>query len=189
MDERIVKPRAIIIDDEFRGIIPPLTDEELRLLEESINQEGCRDPLVVWKETNILLDGHNRHRICQSIGAEFSVVELSFPDRSAATQWIIKNQLGRRNLTNFQRCELVAHLKPAIEAKAKERQEYHGGTAPGRASLPQISVEVIEPVDTQKEMAKLAGVSHDTWARYEAIKDKITDEAKQALRAGASETI
>jgi len=165
----------VVIDEEFKGIIPPLTDEELRLLEESINQEGCRDPLVVWKETGILLDGHNRYRICQSIGAEFNTIELSFSDRSAAKLWMVKNQLGRRNLTIVQRCDLVVHVKPIIEAKAKEQQG-------SRTDICQNSDKCFEPVDTKKEMAKLAEVSHDTWARYESVMEKADDATKQALR-------
>ncbi len=46
----------------------------------------------------ILLDGHNRYEICQQHGVEFSTVDLELPDRQAAINWIINNQLGRRNL-------------------------------------------------------------------------------------------
>ena len=45
-----------------------------------------------------LLDGHNRYEICQQHGVEFSTVDLELPDRQAAINWIINNQLGRRNL-------------------------------------------------------------------------------------------
>jgi N6-adenosine-specific RNA methylase IME4/ParB-like chromosome segregation protein Spo0J len=169
----------VVIDEEFKGIIPPLTDEELRLLEESINQEGCRDPLVVWKEEGILLDGHNRYRICQSIGADFKTIELSFPDRLAATKWMVTNQLGRRNLVNFQRCELVAYLEKKIAEDAKKRQE---ATRFG-AAVPML-VPPSSPGKTQDKMADLAELSHGTWDKYKAIKDKIDDDTKQALREG-----
>ena len=33
----------MIIDNEFKGLIPPLTDEEYKGLEESILKDGCRD--------------------------------------------------------------------------------------------------------------------------------------------------
>ncbi len=42
-----------------------------------------------------------------------------------------------------------------IAAKAKENQQIHGGTAPGK-TLSQNSAKVI---DTRKELSKLAGVS------------------------------
>ncbi len=43
--ESIVK---IQIDSEFKSLIPPLSPEEFKQLEENILQDGCRDPLVVW---------------------------------------------------------------------------------------------------------------------------------------------
>ena len=64
--------------------------------------------------------------------------------------WIIKNQIGRRNLSTYARSELVVmHLEPMLKGKAKENQ----GT---RTDILQKSVE---SHDTQKELAKAAGVS------------------------------
>ena len=42
------------INEELMHLIPPLRAAELELLEEKILDEGCRDPLVVWKETGEL---------------------------------------------------------------------------------------------------------------------------------------
>ena len=46
----------------------------------------------------ILLDGHNRKRICDEHGLNFDITWVSLPDRAAARAWIWRNQLGRRNL-------------------------------------------------------------------------------------------
>ena len=46
----------------------------------------------------VLLDGHNRHEICRKHGIGFEKILLELPDRQAAINWIINNQLGRRNL-------------------------------------------------------------------------------------------
>ena len=59
-------------------------------------------------------------------------------------------------------------------AKAKENQS-HGQTAPGKP-LSQNSVKAFEKIDTQKELAKIAGVSHDTIARVEKIVQKAPEE-------------
>lgn len=97
--------QPLIIDPEFKALIPPLTPEEYAQLEANILADGCRDPLVVWEpEFNgdvILLDGHNRHEICKKHNYEFLTNRLTLkdiPDRQAAINWIINNQLGRRNL-------------------------------------------------------------------------------------------
>jgi N6-adenosine-specific RNA methylase IME4 len=40
----------IVIDEEFRALIPPLGPEEFALLEENIKRDGCREPLTVcWQ--------------------------------------------------------------------------------------------------------------------------------------------
>lgn len=89
----------IIIDKKFQNLIPALSNDEFKQLSENIIADGCRDPLVVWKEQNILLDGHNRYRICVDNGIQFQTKEISFPTRENAFNWMIDNQLGRRNMT------------------------------------------------------------------------------------------
>ncbi len=93
---------TIHIDPEFKRLIPPLKPEEYAQLEENILAEGCRDPLVLWKRGECdfaLLDGHNRKAICEEHGVPCEYLEMEFPDRDAAMDWMDKNQIGRRNLT------------------------------------------------------------------------------------------
>ena len=87
---------SFIVDAEFKALIPPLSHEEHSQLEANILAEGCRDALVVWN--TLLLDGHNRFAICQKHSLPFAATSLELPDRQAALNWIINNQLGRRNL-------------------------------------------------------------------------------------------
>lgn len=86
------------IDSEFKALIPPLAAEEYAQLEENIRVDGCRDAIVVWDGHNILLDGHNRFAICERYRLSFQTEAIALPDRQAAINWIINNQLGRRNL-------------------------------------------------------------------------------------------
>jgi len=92
----------IKIDPEFRGVCPAMQPDELALLTASIAAEGCRDPLVVWNDHGILLDGHNRYDICTRDGKPYKTTSVDLPSREAAKDWIIKNQLGRRNLSRDQ---------------------------------------------------------------------------------------
>lgn len=111
------------VDDEFRSLIPPLQHEELQLLEQSIVEEGCREPLTVWAEAGILLDGHNRFDICTRLGLAYELRELSFDSREAAFDWMDRNQLGRRNLTPLG----LSMLRGRIYERTKKR-ERGGGT-------------------------------------------------------------
>ncbi|MEZ2339631.1 hypothetical protein [Microcoleus sp.] len=95
------------IDPEFKALIPPLSPSEFASLEASILEEGCRDPLVVWTEEKILIDGYNRYAICVAHGIPYQIVEMSFNSRNAVKVWMLLNQLGRRNLTP----ESVSYLR------------------------------------------------------------------------------
>ena len=52
------------IDEEFKSLVPPLSDAKLAGLERSLLIEGCRNPLVIWKGHDVLVDGHHRHDLC-----------------------------------------------------------------------------------------------------------------------------
>lgn len=115
------EPRAII-SPEIRGELVPLTDEELCQLEENILRDGVREPLVVWRERGVLLDGHNRLEIAQKHGLSYETVEVSCTDDRAAREWVIRNQFGRRNISAYTRAELALRLKPLLAAQAKMSQ-------------------------------------------------------------------
>lgn len=169
----------MIIDNEFKGLIPPLTDEEYKGLEESILKDGCRDALVLWGE--ILVDGHNRYNICTRHNIPFKTVQKEFTSRNDVIVWIIKNQFGRRNLPAYERARLALRLKPVIAEKAKEQQLSclkQGNT------VPQNSAKRETPIETRQELAKIAGVSHDTIAKVEHIEQKAPDPVVMASRKG-----
>ena len=153
------------IDAEFQSLIPPLTYEEKKMLEESILNEGCRDAIVLWGDT--IIDGHNRYEICKKHGIPFETVSREFEDRNDVIEWIIKNQFGRRNLPMHERARLALRLKPVIAEKAREKQ--HSGINQYTHSLPQNSAKPSIPIETRDEIAKAAGVSHDTIAKVEKI--------------------
>ena len=116
---------SIVIDEEFKSLIPPLSDDEFRQLEANCVRDGIRDPLVVWPQNDgndILVDGHNRFRIsAMHSGIRFDIKRMGFKSRDEVKQWIILNQFGRRNLSAYDRSVLALKLKPIIAEKAKER--------------------------------------------------------------------
>ena len=163
----------IHVDEEFKALIPPLSREEYKQLEENCVKEGIRDPLVVWKlpGNEILIDGHNRWEIsARHAGIPFNIVYKEFENREAVKEWIIKNQLGRRNISKFVRAELALKLKPVIAEKAKEQK---------LSTLKQNTVnqksDERKEINTAKELAKVANVSHDTIHKVEVIKEKANE--------------
>lgn len=170
------------VDDEFRSFIPPLQPEELQLLEQSLVDEGCREPLTVWAEAGILLDGHNRFDICTRLGIEYEVRELSFDGREAAFDWMDRNQLGRRNLTPLG----LSMLRGRIYERAKKS---HGGQADNsnaQKRSPQNEVFVLPK--TAEIVADDLGVSRATVERdaqlvraVETLKPTVPDIVQRVM--------
>lgn len=170
---------AVVVDGEFRSLIPALSTAERDGLEADIKENGCRDSLKVWCEPGvddrvILLDGHNRYEICQRLGIAYQTDRIALAGRTEAKIWIIRNQLNRRNLSPFARAELALALEPLIAAEAKERQRQGG--------IEKVRQTSDKPIDTKREVAKLAQVSHDTIAKVKVLSLRAPEAIKEKLR-------
>lgn len=176
----------ILIDSEFQALIPPLSSEERAQLEANLLADGCRDPLVVWETSdgqNILIDGHNRYEICTRNGIEYGVEEMLFDARSDVIEWIIKNQFGRRNLSDYQRGVLALRMKPIMEERAKANHLANSGDKVSEAAR-QKSDTPVEKFRADEAVSELANVSRDTIRKIERIEEAAQPEVKALAAAG-----
>ena len=167
----------MIIDQEFKSLIPPLSKEEFEQLEANCLRDGIRDNLIVWDNNGdfVLIDGHNRYEIAQKHNLPYNHKRMEFPNREAVIEWIILNQFGRRNLSAYDRSLLALKLKPIVQEQAQQRmQEGAKGT--------QISAEA--KGETRDKLAKVAGVSHDTIHKVEVIQQKAPEEIREKVKSG-----
>ena len=175
----------IIIDQEFESLCPQLAEEEQQQLQANIEQDGFRDGVVVWKEERILLDGHHRMQIYQELYKDTkkkpTPIEKSFKTRDEAKEWIILNQFGRRNLTPFQRAELALHLEPILKVKEKAKNNQKRGGNSGSVGRQKSG----KRITTDRELAKTAGVSHDTIHKAKVISATASEKTKKELRNGS----
>lgn len=106
-----------IVDPRFRDKIPKPSEEERRRLEENILADGLvREPLVLWKGTNILVDGHNRWDIIQKHPEiPYSTIEREFDNEWDVIAWICRNQLGRRNISKVVYDKLIQEEYEAVQ--------------------------------------------------------------------------
>lgn len=95
------------INPEFERLIPPLSDDEVELLEKNIMSEGeIFTPIFTWN--GYIIDGHHRfHILSEHPDIKYRVMEKEFPNKYAAISWICNNQLGRRNLTEKNKTYLI----------------------------------------------------------------------------------
>ena len=167
----------LAVDPEFRDLIPPLNEEELKLLEESLVADGCESPLTVWN--GVIIDGHNRYAICRKHGIPFSIQEKNFSSRDDAMLWMLRNQLGRRNLNSYQRVELVLKFEPLVKSAAEQRM------LAGKAANPVPTLAQGQTKGkTRDHLSEAAGVSHGTFAKAKKLVQSADEETKRELRAG-----
>jgi ParB-like chromosome segregation protein Spo0J len=147
----------LFIDREFADLIPAPSAEEYQQLEQNLIADGCRDPLVVWDEGKngnlVLLDGHTRYKICRAHEIDYRCKIMRFESRDAARDWMIKNQLGRRNLPEEQRTYLLGQL---YNARKHETPGKPAGTKAGRQN---------EPISTAAKLAAENKVAESTVKR------------------------
>lgn len=144
----------IKINVDFENLIPKLTLDQFTQLEENMVKEGrARNPLVIWKGHDVLVDGHNRLRVLKAhpeLGWTF--FEQEFSDEDEIKDWIIRNALGTRNLTEMQITELRGRLY-------NMRKSTLGGD---RKSNPKKKDLKNSKVGMSHSIAKELGVSHAT---------------------------
>ena len=166
------------IDGEFAHLLPTLNDDELHLLTDSLIDEGCRDSLVTWN--GVIVDGHNRYRICHEHGIPFTYIEKEFDSRDQAKLWIITTQMSRRNLTSFIKCEMVMPLEALLRAEAKKRQGTRNDLKKSTLNPSNFEIET----KTREHMARLAGVSGRTFDKAKKLFISADEDTKQKLRNG-----
>ena len=177
------------IDEEFKNLLPELTEEEKKTLEQSILKYGVQTPLLLWK--GCIIDGHNRYMICKLNGIEnVPVREMDFPDRESVIEWILQNQLGRRNLSDFQRARVALRYESMIARKARERQAQAGGDRKSAEyKIACVQMNRSDNQDTHRtrdEIAKIANTSASAVMRTKYILDHGSEEQIARAEKGGS---
>lgn len=175
----------IIVNEELRAYIDPLTPDEHQALERSILAEGCRDALVVWGD--LLIDGHNRYGICTKHGIPFQTVQNTrFKSIEDVHLWMIDQHLGRRSVSDFQRGVLALRKKEIVAARARAVLE----APPVEPATPEAAAELAtlpppERLNTREAVAKAARISSATVQQIEKIQKSAAPELVEAVKQGA----
>ena len=177
----MLKSDELIIDKEFEGLLPVLTPDESENLEQSILNNGLLDPIKIWEEPKtgrfIIIDGHNRYRILKKNNISLNYWDYKIiyadelPTRNDVKRWMLEQQLGRRNLSDIEKYEIVQKFKSVFEQKAKQNQSLGGK---GLSNL--------SKVNTRKQMANATGVSEGSYRKIDAVMQSDNEELKQKLR-------
>jgi hypothetical protein len=190
----------IVVNEDLKAYIDPLTPDEYGALERSILAEGCRDALVLWGD--LLVDGHNRYAICQQHGLPFQTVQSKlFQTIEDVHLWMIDQHLGRRSVSDFQR-GVLALRKREIVADRRSRwlataSEAHAAPAadgaeqgpPWDASAPASATQPASPapapLKSREDIAKAARLRSSQVVLIEKIQKQGAPELVAAVKSGA----
>ena len=177
--------RSPTVLPEMAELLPPLTGEQLAALEADILKNGCYSPVIV-NEDMVVIDGHNRQRLCEQHGLPYQMAVFSFEDMLEAKQWALDTQKGRRNLDKWELGKIALRLKPDIEARARENMSAGGGdqkSENAKSGLTTLS-DPISPVSTRKELAEAVGIGEVTMGKVMQIDEHAPPAVKEALDSG-----
>src|SRR6059036_835799 len=148
------RPMDIVVNEELKAYIDPLSAEEYEALERSLLAEGCRDALVLWGD--ILVDGHNRYGLCLKHGLPFDTVQNTrFKSIDDVHLWMIDQHLGRRSVSDFQRGVLALRKKDILAARVPPPADESSASV----SEPVPGPLTPEPLPTREAIAKAARIS------------------------------
>jgi len=181
----------LVINEELRNIIPPLTTEELEALEKSILRDGIREPLVVWGK--VIVDGHNRFEICEKHGIIPELTFMDFDSVDDAKIWMIDNQMGRRNLNDGQKYLLVSQKREILLEKGRQKMSEAVSVANQESpkknplsGLPETGKpeKKTESHNTRKEIAKDLKWSTGKVSQADKVFKSNDEETKQKVMQG-----
>ena len=176
-EERI--KNQIIVLDEIRDYINPLTNDEFAGLERTLLEEGINDPLIVWETTSttagidnlgivvyVLVDGHHRFKISKKHNLYFSIVLKKYASLELVKSAMLDKQLNRRNLT-------------------PEQVSYYRGLKYNISKAKQVGFE--KHLNIASELSKEFGINEKTVRRdgvFAKGLDKLSPELKSAVLSG-----
>lgn len=159
------------IKEEFKKLIPPLTPDEYKQLETNCIEEGIRDAIITWN--GYIIDGHNRYKIAQDWQLSYKTISKNFDNEFDVIEWMLVNQLGRRNITAEQKNYLIG--------KKYENEKQRQGR-------PENKLDKMSTLTSQK-IANEVGISDRQVIRNEQFAkgvDKMNDDLKNVVLQGKS---
>jgi ParB family chromosome partitioning protein len=111
---KIVDTDGIKTSEPFISLFP-VRKEVLNLIIGSMTDRGYdpSQPIIIWRERDVLIDGHTRLQSAKSVGIKnVPAVYASFEDENSVIEYMYQLQFHRRNI---QDSELITLIKKELE--------------------------------------------------------------------------
>jgi ParB family transcriptional regulator, chromosome partitioning protein len=166
---KMVKLDSISTAEPFKTLFK-INPAVLSAIAMDILQSGydSSQPLHIWKEKGILIDGHTRLEAAKQADLfTVPVFEHSFVNEAAALEYAIHMQRDRRNLTDAELYACIVEL---------DKRGTHGG-ARFKCAPEHLN-------DSRAKTAEVVGTSKDKVQKVRTISDHAPADIKAQLRTG-----
>ena len=149
----------------------PIKEEVVQAIGKDMEKNGYDEslPIVIWKEGQVVVDGHMRLRAARKANLEeIPVVKRSFKDEEEALEYAVHNQRDRRNLTDAEILRVVEWLD---ERKKRGR--------PDKFTLNEANLGRSSQITAQK-----IGTSSSKVEKVRTILGHADEKTKEAVKSG-----
>ncbi len=177
-----------LVMDEFEGLntiwelksyLPIMEKDIYSQLKKDIKKNDLNDPILYIKNSHgkkLVIEGHTRLKACIELKKKIiptKEVKEDFNSLDDIKLWMVKHQCQRRNLSAVEKIKLAFLSKPTIEKMAKYNLSKAGK-----------KIQIVGAIDTNDEIAKLAGVSRTSIVRYNTVLEKAPKSIIEKLIKG-----
>lgn len=155
------------IRDEYRRLVLPHSEVEIKCMEEDIRCRGCIEPISIW--SGRLLVDYERYEIFHRLKIPFRIVNNSARNSEEVIEWICRSQLQRTDITAEMRRYLIGRQYLALKLLGA----HYAASTPqpsGRCRLPSIGAPKYEPapIRIREKLGKIYHIRQETVERYAA---------------------
>ena len=133
-------------------------------------------PIIVWDEGQVVIDGHTRIKAAQEAGiTDIPVHYKSFATEDEALAYAIHLQRNRRNLTDG---EIIRCIE-ALDRRKQRGGDHKSAKFQEKSKAPDGAID-----KTSQETARVIGISPRKVERTRTILEHADEEMKEAVQAG-----
>ena len=158
----------------------PADSAKVEAIAENIrkNKFDLAEPVIVWSEKNILIDGNTRFQAAKLAGlTDVPASTKHFPSEKEALEYAIHRQRDRRNLSDADLFNCIEELDSRKKSGAPKRNNNASKTS--GASEP-----VVLKKSSAENTAATVGTSSTKVKKARVIQDHADPETKNAVKSG-----
>lgn len=162
-DYVLIDVDAIKKGTPFKQLFPIKPDVLATITKDmELNGYDNSQPVIIWKETNLLIDGHTRSKAAKEANINrVPAVYYSFPDVDSALKYAYGLQFKRRNIDDSDRFSFAEqYLNNIVQGSKKSGWK-------------------------KQELAEILTVSMTTAQKFLSVINRATDKDKEAVKSGA----